>query len=475
MKSILRKYICASCFVSLLVLTGCSKLVDVDTPPIYTSDQNAYATDATAVSVLNGIYASMSTVALNRGNSVNSFMSFFSGLSADEFSLYTGASDDQVAYYKNALSVSSGPNFWTSTYPYIYKVNLAIEGLTASKSLTPAVKNQLLGEAKFLRAFFYFYLVNLYGPVPLALTGSFTENAGLARAPEDQVYAQIIKDLTEASGFLNDYFTGSDGQSSTSERVVPSRWAAKAMLARVYLYTGKYSESIARSSEVIANTGLFGLTDLNSTFLKNSREAIWQLQPVNLGWNTEDARLFVIPPTGPSRTYPVSLDSVLLSSFETGDQRKVKWLGSFTAGSATYFFPYKYKNATLNNPVTEYQMVLRLAEQYLIRAEANAKAGNIGAAISDLNAIRTRAGLPNYGGAQTQAAVVNAILQERRIELFSEWGHRWLDLKRTGTVDSVMALATVRKGGTWHSYQQYYPIFTSELDTDPRLVQNAGY
>jgi hypothetical protein len=220
------------------------------------------------------------------------------------------------------------------------------------------------------------------------------------------------------------------------------------------------------------------LVDISSTFLKNNREAIWQLQPVNQGWNTEDARFFVVPSTGLSSAHPVYLSKNLLDSFETGDLRKANWIGKYTNANMTpnadFFYPLKYKSATLNNPVTEYAVVLRLAEQYLIRAEARAQQNNISDALDDLNAIRTRAGLPNTMAADKDALLA-AILHERQVELFTEWGHRWFDLKRTGKVNAVMSVVTPQKGGSWSPNWQLYPVPQIELDRDPNLTQNTGY
>jgi hypothetical protein len=148
------------------------------------------------------------------------------------------------------------------------------------------------------------------------------------------------------------------------------------------------------------------------------------------------------------------------------------------AGGVTYYYPFKYKIDSLGAPVSEYEMVLRLGEQYLIRAEAEANGtGGTGAAISDLNVIRNRAGLPNYSGASDPTSVSNAIYHERQVELFTEWGHRWLDLKRTGMVDTVMGTggACAAKGGTWNTNWQWYPISLYELQHDPNLQQNSGY
>ncbi len=119
-------------------------------------------------------------------------------------------------------------------------------------------------------------------------------------------------------------------------------------------------------------------------------------------------------------------------------------------------------------------MVLRLAEQYLIRAEARAETGDLTGALDDLNVIRSRAGLAN-STASTQEEILAAILHERQTELFTEWGHRWLDLKRTGNVDDVMPTVAAEKGGSWETTDQFYPVPLSEIDRNPNLTQTPGY
>jgi hypothetical protein len=152
----------------------------------------------------------------------------------------------------------------------------------------------------------------------------------------------------------------------------------------------------------------------------------------------------------------------------------VNWIKDTTIEGEKYFFPYKYRSATLNSQVTEYFMVLRLAEQYLIRAEARAQLNDIGGAQTDLNTIRTRAGLPGTN-ATNIASLLAAIMQERRIELFSELGHRWYDLKRTNSLNSVMAIATPLKGGTWEITDELYPLPLLEIERNINLTQNFGY
>ena len=149
-------------------------------------------------------------------------------------------------------------------------------------------------------------------------------------------------------------------------------------------------------------------------------------------------------------------------------------VGQCSVNGNTYYYPYKYKSATLNAPIVEYLMVLRLAEQYLIRAEARARQNNVGGALGDLDTIRARARLPDIS-ANDQASLLSAIMHERQIELFTEWGNRWLDLKRKGNLDIVMDSVATSKHTTWNSNWQWYPIPSYEIVQDPHLVQNPGY
>jgi hypothetical protein len=119
-------------------------------------------------------------------------------------------------------------------------------------------------------------------------------------------------------------------------------------------------------------------------------------------------------------------------------------------------------------------MVLRLAEQYLIRAEAQAQQNNLAGAKSDLDAVRLRSGLPGVT-VTTKEAMLQDIAQERQTELFTEWGHRWFDLKRTGAMDSVMTRTAVVKGTAWKPHFKLFPIPQTEIQANPNLTQNPGY
>jgi hypothetical protein len=457
-------------------VTGCRKLVEVDSPDTKVTGASVYDNDATAAAVLTNIYADMSNSYLS-SNGIPA-LSFFSGLSSDEFALYAGANNALLtAYYANALAEDNtgGSDFWNNIYPVVYITNAAIEGLNAFGGLTPAVRQQLLGEAYFMRAFCYFYLVNLYGDVPLAITTDYKKNALLTRAPRADVWVQIVSDLHKASDLLSSDYLDASVLRVTTDRVRPTTWAAASLLARAYLYTQDWKDAGLQASRVIDHSSLYALAGLDSVFLMNNAEAIWQLQPVRTGQNTMDGFTFALPPTGPNSTNnPVYLSEALLNSFEAGDQRRKVWVDSVIVSGVVYYFPYKYKSAALNADITEYEDVFRLGEIYLIRAEARAQQNSIALALDDLDAVRARAGLAHIG-AGSQADVLAAIRHERQVELFSEWGHRWMDLKRTGTVDEVMSGVTPTKGGTWNTHSQLYPIPLAELQHDPNLVQNDGY
>jgi hypothetical protein len=368
-------------------------------------------------------------------------------------------------------------------YNIIYLCNANIEGLNASSTLSISAKNQFLGEALFLRDFCYFYLINLYGDVPYITTASGWDRTKTAsRTPKAQIYQALISDLEFCQKVLK-----SDYSMSAGQRTRANQSAATALLARVYLYAGNHwQDAMTQSTQVISNTANISLiNNLNQVFLLSSTEAIlqWQLNPNYSQTANVTPEGYAILPNNPINANPPNYfcSQQLVSSFEPNDKRFLAWVDSSIYSGVKYYYPYKYKVGSANfsstAPATEYYIVFRLAEQYLIRAEAEAQLNDLSHAIADLNVIRSRAGLPNLSLTLNQTQVLAAVAQERRIELFAEWGHRWLDLKRTGQVDPVMTIVTPLKsaGSTWNSYQQLYPIPASELQTDPNLTQNPGY
>jgi hypothetical protein len=461
----------------IIFFNSCKKIVDVKAPVTSTNADIVYGADPTAIAAINNIYTQMSKDGLVSG--VTS-MSLFPGLSSDELKVLTGTTDKTLlGYYTNALTttnIAGSEDFWINIYSkYIFSVNSAIEGLTKSASLTPSIKQELLGETKFIRAFCYFYLVNLYGDVPLVLTTDYKQNSNIGRSAKSDVYIQIVTDLKDAQNLLSaDYLDGTLLNSST-ERITPNKFAATALLARVYLYLNNEVDAEIQSTSIIENKSLYDTVPLSQVFLSNSKEAIWQLQSVNSAvTNTSDARFFILPIQGPDVTsYNIFLSKTLINSFESSDQRKKTWVDSVVANGNTYYYPFKYKINTLFVPETERTVILRIAEQYLIRAEARLGLGKIAEALSDINVIRIRAGLPALS-LTSKDEILNAIVHERQVELFTEWGHRWLDLKRLGLANQIL---TGLKGSNWQSTDQLYPIANTEILQNPKLKgeQNPGY
>lgn len=458
---------------AFLATISCNKIVEVSPPVNKPSSSSIYASNVSAASVLTGIYSRMIQNSSGFASGFNS-ISAMSGLSSDELVNYTPSDPSLSQFYTNSLS-SQNIIFWSELYTYIYSANAAIEGLSNSNSISGPVKQQLLGEAKFIRAYCHFYLVTLFGDIPIVTTTDYRTNSLAGRNSKDDVFKQIITDLKEAKDLLSTDFLKSDIQGVTPDRIRPTKWAAIALLARCYLYTSDWKSAEEQATIIIDNKPQFGLTSLNNAFLKNSSEAIWQLQPVRAGYNTYDGYYFILNGI-PSSASPFAASSFLVNSFEPGDARRAAWLKDTVISGSTYTYPFKYKvqGGPANTPVTEYLMVLRLAEQYLIRAEARAQQNSLTGSLSDVNTIRTRAGLTNLN-VNDKNTLLTLILHERQTELFTEWGHRWLDLKRTGQVDATMSIVTPKKGGVWNTNWKLYPIPLSEILIDKNLVQNPGY
>ena len=455
--------------LATFALTGCEDFVDIDEPITETSIETVFSLDESAEAAILGIYSSLidgvntpASYATGRESS----LSYLTSLSADDLEFFLLNNTEEIDFFENSIIPDNRTNLflWAETYGIVYQCNSAINGLNESTTLTEIIKDRLLGEAKFIRAFTYFNLVNLYGEVPLILGVDTEANRVASRGSVGQVYDQIILDLTEAIELLPlDYTFSND------ERTRATVGAATAVRARVYLYLGDWANAEFYSGQLIENSADYSLVaDLNGVFLANSTEAILQLAPDQA--NAWEGFTYFIPPGVPLASLRQALTDDLVSTFEVGDNRLINWLASTDIDGTLFYYPFKYKATQFGLPITEYSMVLRLSEQYLIRAEARAMQGDIVGAQSDLNVIRNRAGLDDTL-ASTQEELMDAIVQERRVELFTEWGHRWFDLKRTNRADSELSPLKA----DWQSTDALYPIPFDEINLNPNLDQNTGY
>lgn len=472
--------------IAFVCLTGCKKALKVDFPIDRITAEQTYSNSSTAILAMTGIYSNMVSDGYNDFVSTNLLKKL--AVLSDELS---PPNYSLVELWQNQ-NMNDTWNIWNHTYlKIIYPANAVIDGVTSSGGIPDNTKKILIGEAKFMRAFGYFYLVNLYGDVPLTVTTDFKTNMSIPRTSKYLIYAQIIKDLVDAQNDLTDNFLAADLKSSTLDRVRPNKAAATALLARVYLYLEEWNKAEIEATKVIENSSHYKLEEqLNAVFLNNSQEAIWQLQPNSAdgegSTNVPFAR-FVVVPDGDVPELTVS--SWLLNSFEQKDQRLISWTKTTAVAwdGLEHQIPYKYKIGRSLDGVlqqqTEYIMVLRLAEQFLIRAEARVKQGKIETAKEDIFMIRKRAGL-NPVQTNNVNVLLDVITHERQVELFAECGDRWLDLKRLNKLNNVMEIVSPAKVNTvtsiipqWDSYKAFLPIPFDEFRNNPALRghQNSGY
>jgi starch-binding outer membrane protein, SusD/RagB family len=262
------------------------------------------------------------------------------------------------------------------------------------------------------------------------------------------VYARVIQDLEEAAPLLPN--------SRVQGRA--TRQAANALLARTYLETGQNAQARDRATAVI-NSGLYTLVpNFRSIWTtKHSQESIFEL---HFTINTSNSLAFWYFPAALGGRLGFAPTAELFNSFDANDSRRAATIG--LSGSQRYGFKY-HRVANGDDNV----VILRLAEMYLVRAEANARLNADAALVrADINAVRARAGVAPLGAEVSgQAALLTAILQERRWELAFE-GHRFFDLRRHGVAVTRLSIPANRL---------LFPIPQSELDVNENLVQNPGY
>jgi hypothetical protein len=468
-KTTYRLFACLA--VIMIFTTGCEKTIQIDPPLNEVSTAFVFSSDKLATSARSGMFGSLSqTVSQGSG------LTIFSSLQADDLVYLANVASIAEFYNDSFSSLSTGQAvFFSDWYSIIYRANSIIEGLQKYSGTSDAIKKQYTAEAQFVRAYCYFNLVNQFGDVPLVLTSDVTISAFQPKETTANIYKQIIVDLTAAkANLLNDY------SATANDRIGVNKFVATALLARVYLFTGDYANAENSASEVIASS-LYAMTPgatINSAlFVKNSPETIWQMPAALVATNlyTTEGATFIMPSyTTTSTLY--RLNPNLIAIFPTVaplDLRRTKWINDVVVSGTTYNIPAKYKNSATITTTTggELQVVMRLAEQYLIRAEARARIGtNLPGALSDMNVTRVRAGL-TASTTTVQHTLLDEIALENRKEFFCEQGFRWFNLKRTGQADAVL-------GALKPSYKplaKLLPIPQAAIDANPNLTQTTGY
>lgn len=443
--------------------TSCRKYLDVGSPAVQLTGETVFNNDATATAAMLAIYSLMES----SGLAYNTILT--TGTAADECNNHRTATD-AVGIATNNITPENGTvlTLWNSNYNYIYQANALIEGLSRSTGVSSAVRNQLIGEAYFIRAWCHFSLINYFGNIPYNTTTNYEENLHRPQLNMTEVLPRIIEDLIKSKSLLQPFYVGANNL-VTSERTRPNKYVAHALLAKVYLYNKQWALAESEADSVITQSATYSLSSsLANVFLKNNSEALWQLQAVVPAFNSVAGGYLQPTSSAPSI---VSLTKNMVDSFETGDQRKINWTKTTTVSTQTYYWMHKYKVGQNASSITEYSMLMRLAEVLFVRAEARVMQDKLLPALTDLNLVRQRAGLTSFTVQQKQA-ILNQIFKERRVELFGELNDRWLELKRTGRINNVLP---VIKGANWSATDQLFPIPLNEMLRHPGMIQNPGY
>lgn len=435
----------------MLVFTSCDKELEIN-PEQSISTEQAVSTPENINYILIGAYATS-----GKGDLFGGDLQIYADLLGDSgyVSWYGTYPDLRSIYNKNIVSDNAYVrDSWGTAYKVIYQTNLILDNLNVITNASD--KKRVEGEAKFLRALNYFELVRYFGKtyeagqnntqpgVPLVLTSkiNFNGNLSIARNTVEEIYTQIIKDLTDAVTNL-----------PSKNSFYADIYSAKALLARVYLQKGDYKNARDTANDVLTNSGRTLMSDYKDVFngSRNTAEDLFVFQVTSQS-GINDLVTFYADEASGGRGGDIALKDDFITLFETDDVR-----GTFNyTNSDDDILTSKYTNQYGNISA------IRLAEMYLIRAESNLREGTTTGAtpVDDVNEIRKRA----------KASVLNSvtlkdILTERVRELAFE-GFLLHDIKRTkGNVGSM----------SWNDNKLVFPIPLREMQANPKLVQNPGY
>jgi len=462
---------------ALLVVTaaGCDSILDVK--PINEVDEGTAITSAAgARAALAGLYDGLQSTQYYGGN-----YTFFGDLSAEDVQ-HTGTFTTFRQVDLNSITADNTTieGLWDGQYRTVGRANIILARVPGVPGLAAAERDQILGEARFIRALTFHNLVRTWGeqapagmgvPIPLVPPTDIPSASQITRATSGAVYTQILADLAAAESLM----TLSGGGSTTHQATIG---AVRSIRARVYLYQANYAAAETEAQAVMA-MGYTLAPDYADLFTQDGQatpEDIFVLDftPVDFQLLGYYYRAKGVPggrrEIGPTATLIRQYDPAYAgtpASYNPVDLRGQHNI-AFTDTIAPFFV---YGSKWPTGIGGEDAHVIRFAEVLLIKSEAEARQGKLVEADTGVNLVRARAGLaPISSVALGQAAAINAILQERRLELVFE-GDRWPDLVRTGGAAAYLAAFVPPRA----AFQILYPIPLNELDVTPGLVQNPGY
>ncbi len=480
-------------FVLLFLLAGCSVLEKNPLPSI--TPENFFQNADDAESALTAAYD-----ALQQGGTYGQDLNVVGEMPSDNCTSTNGDVNalDRIIWTPLTSQVN---NVFQASYIGINRANVVLN-YVPTITMDTVRRNQILGEAHFLRALHYFNLVRLYGGVPLRLQPTESGESGvvtLARSSTDEVYTQINTDLQQAAQLTNSNY---GNQAANRTRVIKT--AVNALQTKVFLTQQRWAEAIAAATPVI-NSPLYQLMPtFNELFPpENKIESIFEVQFAG----TADGG-FILPDLllpSPPATYSFPKFNIptaeLLAYADTLNDQRWKFTGEVTQAGRNHAsfvmarsssandngpFVYKWRSGpnVFNSPDNYY--ILRLADVLLMYAEAmNEQSGPNQDALNRLNAIRARAGLRalTLSDVTTQQALRAEIDRQRRLELAFE-GERWFDLLRyarqvtgsQGVTHPVTALDIIQQvRGTRDANFLLFPFPQTEINNNALLQQNPGY
>jgi tetratricopeptide (TPR) repeat protein len=443
-------------FLVAITTSSCKKFLEL-TPKDSISDDLTIVDKASAQTTLRGVYR-----ALSADSYYGSSFQSIGYLQGDNIQ-WTGSQSivQQFIDHKVKADNATVAAIWSGIYATINRANFIITKVPplVDAALTDAERSQLTGEAYFIRALCYFDLARTWGGVQIVLTPtlSSSDKTGIRRSTAAETYAQVLADLTKAESLL---------VAPTAQNPVrANKETVWALLARYYLYQKNWAQAESYASRVIVNTTNYQLLKPYTNFFNPSsavstKESVFELSYSSTYTNGHRGQWQPPANGGTRQIAPNDAFVTLVNNPLIGGNRNVL-IAKTSAG-------LWYGNLYYRSPATDPAYIIRIAELYLVRAEARAQQDNLNAAtgaLADLNIVRDRAGLAG-SAAVTKDDILLAIENERRIEFALE-PHRWFDLVRTGRAGAVLGLTDATKF--------VLPVPATELLADNSLEQNAGY
>ncbi|MCF8245661.1 MAG: RagB/SusD family nutrient uptake outer membrane protein [Saprospiraceae bacterium] len=468
-------------FIAVFTLASCQGILDKD--PLGTLDVNSFF--KTADDAVQAVNAAYEPLLFNNGN--NNFYWAFGVVTYDE-AIAGGdgsrAGIVELDFLTHTPRTSEFNDFWKLQYNGINQCNTVLEKLPGI-DMDEALKNRILGEAYFLRAYYYFLLTQVYGDVPMLLKITPPDELKIPKTTKSKIYQQIVEDCEKAAAWLPAQHTGGNVGRATSG-------AAYALAAKTFVYEKNWAKALEYVAKVKA-LGVFALVpDYEDNFRKNTQnnsESVWEIQHANLElgvgnslnqwWRSKKVQGYGF----------CEVTQEFVDAFEVNDPRR-----KFTVAknNEDYFgFIYKNSYSSTRFSVKKYLQVdttvtqaadgdinytaIRYAEVLLWEAEALAELGQVAAAQVPLEAVRARARAQSDSTATALPMIVttdkqemiDAVRHERQVELGFEM-HRFFDLVRWGIAKEKLPDFQVGK-------HEVFPLPQTELDLNPALLQNAGY